>query len=140
MVEKKLDEVAVSTAAEWLSVAGILADSTSSPGFSLRRHIHRGNIFGAFKKNNYFWYIRKMEDYQEILTSQELSQILGLKSRTSIYRKVQKENIPYKKIQDKSMYFLKPDLLKWAIERNHNSLYKSLQTWGSQLTGANHDC
>ena len=131
--ETKLEEISVVEAARWLDDAKILADSKSSPGFSLRRHIHRGNIFGAFKKNNYFWYISKLADYQEIMSSSDLSKLLGLKSRTSIYRKIQAEHIPYKKNQNESIFFVKTDLMKWALDGKQTDLYKSISNWSDKI-------
>ncbi len=123
-----LDEISLTKAAKWLDEANILKDSRTSPGNSLRRHIAKGNILGAFKKNNYFWYIKKDPKYSPILTAQELSQLFNLKCRTSLYRKIHKENIPYRRHQQKGIYFFVSDLLRWALERNNTEFFEKLRS------------
>lgn len=120
-------EISLITASNWLDNAGLLKDSDSSPGYPLRRHIHKGNIFGAFRKNNYFWHIRAIDDYNEILCLKEVSKLLGLKSRTSIYRKLKLQNIPYIKHNSGNIYIRKTDFLNWAIQQNSAEIFERIQ-------------
>jgi predicted DNA-binding transcriptional regulator AlpA len=130
---ENLEEVPLSTAAKWLHEENILKDSSSSPGNSLRRHVYKGNIFGAYQKSNYFWFIKKIKNYDEILTVNELAQILGLKSRTGLYRKITYDNIPFKRKKRTGIYFLTSDLLRWAMEENRPDILKKIQKWFGKI-------
>jgi hypothetical protein len=125
--KENLQEVTLVTAAKWLEEANILKDGVLSPGYPLRRHLYRGNIFGAYKKGNYYWYIKRIEDYQEILSTEELSEIFGLKSRTSLYRKIRKENIPFVQRRRKGIYFKQADVIKWALERDRLDVVEKIR-------------
>ena len=124
---ENLEEVAVTEAAQWLSKENILKDSNSSPGFPLRRNIKNGNIFGAYKKRNYFWYIQRINGYENIICVRELKQLFDLKSRTSIYQKIELNNIPWKKTNSGKVYFTISELMKWSIEKKNNEVLKKLR-------------
>lgn len=124
--EENLCEISLRVAAAWLIEEGVLKNSVSEVGFQLRRYFNYNDIFGSFKKGN-FWYIRRIVDYQEILSAQDLSNIFGLKSRTSIYRKIREEEIPFSRQRRKGIYFTTSDLMKWAIKKNYMNLYQKLQ-------------
>ena len=124
---ENLEEVAVTEAAQWLSKENILKDSNSSPGFPLRRNIKNGNIFGAYKKRNYFWYIQRINGYENIICVRELKQLFDLKSRTSIYQKIELNNIPRKKTNSGKVYFTISELMKWSIEKKNNEVLKKLR-------------
>lgn len=123
--EENLESVPLKSAATWLAREGILRDTKSSPGFPLRRHIHRGNILGAAKHKG--WRIYRLPYYEEILDPDDLRDIFGLRSRTSIYRKIKEEQIPYIRNSRKGIYFRIMDLLKWAIEKRDNENYGKIQ-------------
>ena len=120
---ENLEEVSVIEASKWLSEEKILSDSYSSPGFPLRRNIQRGNIFGAYKKSNYYWYIRRESNYENIISIGEFKQFFLLKSRTSIYRKIDFENIPKKKLKSGRIYFSVTELMKWSMKDYINILH-----------------
>lgn len=126
--EENLSEVSLRVAAHWLVEDGILKNSAGEVGFQLRRYFNYNDIFGSFKKGN-FWYIRRIIDYQEILGAQDLSKVFGLKSRTSIYRKIKEEEIPFSRLRRKGIYFTTFDLMKWAIKKNYMSLYEKFQAF-----------
>ncbi len=133
-IQKKLklenmNEVALPVAAEWLSKANLLRDDSSTLGNVLRRHVYRGNIFGAFKKKNYFWYIRRIPNYDDILNVSDLIEIFGLNCRTSLYRKIRYHNIPYIRRQRKGIYFQASDFLKWALEKNRMDIFEKTQKY-----------
>jgi len=123
--EENLESVPLKRASAWLAGEGILCDTRSSPGFPLRRHIHRGNILGAVKHKE--WRIFRLPNYEEILDPDDLRDIFRLRSRTSIYRKIKKENIPYIRNRRKGIYFKIGDLLKWAIEKRDSESYEKIR-------------
>lgn len=126
--EENLSEISSRVAAGWLLEDGILRNSAREVGFQLRRYFNYNDIIGSFKKGN-FWYIRRIVDYQEIVSAQDLSKIFGLKSRTSIYRKIKEEEIPFNRQRRKGIYFKTSDLMKWAIKKNYMNLYQKLQVF-----------
>ncbi|MEJ2634110.1 MAG: helix-turn-helix domain-containing protein [Calditrichia bacterium] len=127
MQRELLDDISLTEAARWLDGAGILKDSATSPGYPLRRHVHKGNVMGAYRKNNYYWRIRRIEDYEEVLTVAELTRIFGLKSRTSLYRKIRREHIPFQRHRQKGIYFPVSEILRWAVEQNKTELFEKIQ-------------
>ncbi len=127
MQKELLYDISLTEAARWLDEAGILKDSATSPGYPLRRHVHKGNVMGAYQKNNYYWRIRRIEDYEEVLTVAELTRIFGLKSRTSLYRKIRRENIPFQRYRQKGIYFPVSEILRWAVEQNKTELFEKIQ-------------
>lgn len=127
MQVENLQKVPLTLAARWLDEANILKDSSTSPGYSLRRHVYRGNIFGVYKENNYFWYIQKIDQYVEIFTVSELASLFGLKNRTSIYRKIRQKKIPFYRMKNNGIYFRVSDLLKWAMEENQTEMFEKIK-------------
>ena len=125
--QENLDVIPLKEVATWLSEESILKDSESSPGFPLRRHVYRGNIVGACKKNKNEWVITRLENYKEILDPNDLRAIFGLKSRTSLYRKIKIEKIPFIRKRNKGIFFEVSDLLKWALERGDSKSFQTLQ-------------
>lgn len=123
--EENLESIPLKNAATWLAKEGILRDTKSSPGFPLRRHIYRGNILGAVKHKG--WRIYRLAYYEEILDPDDLREIFGLRSRTSVYRKIREEQIPYIRNRRKGIYFKIGDLLKWAIEKRDNESYEKIR-------------
>lgn len=65
--QENLKEVSLTIAAKWLSEANILHDLKSSPGYPLRRYAYRNNIFGAYQKNERYWFIRKIAGYKNLV-------------------------------------------------------------------------
>jgi len=128
---ENLEEVAITVAAKWLSKENILKDSRSSPGFPLRRNIKQGNIFGAYKKRDYFWYIRRINGYENIISVRELKQLFDLKSRTSIYQKIELSNIPRRKTNSGRIYFTISELMKWSIQKKKYRVLKKLRSISS---------
>ncbi|GAB4381309.1 MAG: hypothetical protein Kow0042_31810 [Calditrichia bacterium] len=129
---ENLEEVPVTVAATWLHNNKMLKDSSSSPGYPLRRHIHNGNIFGAYKKNNYYWFIRRIPNYNLLLSAKDLSIIFGLKCRTSLYRKIRRNLIPFGRKGKRGIYFQVSDLLKWAVEKNQPEVVEKIQNYFTQ--------
>ncbi|MCP4547562.1 MAG: hypothetical protein GY835_13975 [bacterium] len=54
---KKQDSVRAVEAASWLSVVGILKDSSSRPGLPLRNLLRAGKVSGARQATNGRWFI-----------------------------------------------------------------------------------
>ncbi|MFZ0391170.1 MAG: hypothetical protein WAN36_11995 [Calditrichia bacterium] len=94
---------------------------------ALRKYVERGNIFGAYQQNNYFWFIRRIQDYSDIITAKGLTEILELKNRTSLYRKIKHNEIPVSKTNSNMIYFKVSELLSWAMEKNQPEVYEKLQ-------------
>ena len=124
--QENLSEVSLLQAARWLDKGGILKDQWSSRGYPLRRHIYRENIFGAYKKHNKFWYIKKIDNYEQIIGVEELIRTFKLKSKKSIYKKIKIEQIPYSKNNKRGIYFKKNELLRWAFENKKNKFLEVL--------------
>ncbi len=120
-------EIPLSLAARWLHSENLLSDSKTSPGFPLRRHISKGNILGAYRKNNYFWYIRRIENYSEILSPKEVARLLELKNVTSVYRKIRSANIPFLKFRSGALFVRKNDFLDWAIRNLSMEHFRRIQ-------------
>ncbi len=131
--EENLESIPLKKVADWLAEEGILSNVESNPDFSMRRHIYRGNIFGAVKENG--WRIHRLPYYEEILDPVDLRGIFGLKSRTSVYRKIRKERIPYIRYRKKGIYFKITDLLKWAVEKKDDKSYREIQKKYQEIKG-----
>ncbi len=119
--------VSLPMAARWLDEARILKNSPANRGHSLRRHAQRGNIFGAFKKSNYYWYIKKIENYDPILAIPDLKEIFELKSQISVYRKLRSNHIPFSRNGRKGIFVRLSDLMKWAIKNSHTEVFEKLK-------------
>ena len=130
---ENLAEIPLVKAAKWLDEADILKDSSSSPGFPLRRHVKRGNVFGVYKKGMKSWYIKRIGDYEEVLSVQDVSKIFRLKSRTSLYRKIRNNNIPFTRLHRKGIYFRSSDLMRWAVEKNKYQFIKNIEEGIAEL-------
>jgi hypothetical protein len=124
---KKKKEVSLRTAANWLDQSGHLCDSHSSPGFPLRRLIASKNIVGAYKKNNYFWYIKQADDYRELIAPNELHKLLGYKNINSFYRKIKTKNIPHFRLENKQILFYKDEIIPWLISNQHYDSVDNLE-------------
>ena len=131
--QENLEVVPLKIAAVWLSEDRILRDTASSPGYSLRRHAGRGNIFGASKINQKYWVVTRLNHYEEILDPLDLSNLFRLKSRTSLYRKIKKEKIPFIRNRRKGIYFQISDLLSWALERKDSEIYQIMEKKYSEI-------
>ena len=121
---KNKKEVPLKTAANWLDQSGYLRDSRSSPGFPLRRLIASKNITGAYKKNNYFWYIKQLDNYRELIAPNELYTLMGYKNLNSFYRKIKKKNIPHFRLENRQILFYKDEVIPWLIS---NQYYNSVE-------------
>ncbi len=119
--------IPLTVAARWLDEAGILKNPSSSRGHSLRRHAQRGNIFGAFKKSNYYWYIRKIDNYDPVLTIPDLKEIFGMKSPTSVYRKLRYHQIPFFRNHRKGIFVKLSDLLKWSMINSRQDVLEKIK-------------
>ncbi|RMG60790.1 MAG: hypothetical protein D6715_14715 [Calditrichaeota bacterium] len=119
--ERHLTEVSVKEAARWLHEKGFLKDSASSPGFPLRRLIQADKIVGAFKKNNYFWYIRRVENYRELISPRQLQQLLGLKSIQSIYKRVKAQSMPHVRLKNGQLVFYRDEVVRWLAKDENQS-------------------
>lgn len=125
--QENLEVVPLKRVAVWLAEEGILQDTLSSPGFPLRRHALRENIFGASKIDQKYWVVTRLKQYEEILDSGDLTEIFGLKSRTSLYRKIKQEKIPFIRNRKRGIYFRISELLTWALERKDSEIYLMMQ-------------
>ncbi len=121
-------EVPAKTAAKWLHEEAYLKDSKSSPGFPLRRLIRAKLIFGAFLRRNYFWHIRRLDDYRELLDSSQLCRVLGLKNCKSLYKKVKSQLIPHVRVGENRLMFFRDEILAWLLKHNEMSAYNALQS------------
>jgi len=125
--QENIEAIPLKKVSMWLAEDRILRDTLSSPGYSLRRHAVRGNIFGASKINQKFWVVTRIKYYEEILDPLDLSRLFRLKSRTSLYRKIKKEKIPFIRNRRKGIYFQISDLLNWALERKDSEIYQLIE-------------
>lgn len=125
--QENLKVVPLKKVAVWLAEDRILRDTKSSPGYPLRRHASLGNIFGASKINRKLWVVKRLSHYEEILDPFDLSKLFKLKSRTSLYRKIKKEGIPFVRNRRKGIYFQISDLLSWALERKDSEIYQLIE-------------
>jgi hypothetical protein len=131
--QENLELVPLKKVAKWLAEEGILQDTLSSPGFPLRRHVGRDNIFGATKIDQRYWVVVRLKKYEEILDSKDLTEIFGLKSRTSLYRKIKKEKIPFIRNRKKGIYFQISNLLTWALDRKDKEIFHIIQKKYSEI-------
>lgn len=116
---KKQKEVALKSAAEWLDQYDYLKDSQSSPGFPLRRLANTKKIIGAYKKNNYYWFIKQLENYRELISPNNLKQLFGYKNINSFYRKIKKKDIPHFRLENKQILFYKDEIIPWLISNQY---------------------
>lgn len=116
---KKLSEVSLKIAAEWLDQADHLIDSRSSPGFPLRRLVSANKIVGAFRKKNYYWFIRQLENYRELISPNDLCKLLGYKNINSFYRKIKIKTIPHFRLDNGQILFYKDEIIPWLIENQY---------------------
>ncbi len=82
---------------------------------------------GAYRKNNYFWYIRRIDNYSEILSPKDVASLLELKNVTSVYRKIRSANIPFLKFRSGALFVRKNDFLDWAIRNLSIEHFKRIQ-------------
>lgn len=127
MQMENLEMIDLPTAARWLDQAGVLKDAPGAPGLPLRRHAQKGNVFGARKHKDYYWYIHRIQNYDPLLTVEDMQSLFDLKSRTSIYRKIRQNHIPFHRHTRKGIYFKASDLLRWAIERNKSDIIEAVR-------------
>ncbi len=125
--QENRNEVSVTVAAQWLDEEGILKDLSTSRGYPLRRYIKRGKIFGVFRRKGRFWFIRKLENYEDIIGARELARVLGLKSRNSIYQKIKLSEIPVERVGKKGIFIYPSQLLRWALENGDLKLFRKLK-------------
>lgn len=116
---KKCSEVPLRTAANWLDRAKYLRDSESSPGFPLRRLISANKIAGAYKKDNYYWFIKQLENYRELVSPGELSMLLGYNNINSFYRRIKKKTIPHFRLKNGQILFYKDEVIPWLISNQY---------------------
>lgn len=121
-----LEMIPLNLAAKLLSERGILQDSTSSPGFPLRRHAMRGTLLGAEKAANGRWWVRRIDDYSPLVSAAKLARLTGLRFPSSIYRKFRAEKIPYLRYSRRGICFRLDHLLNWANESENEELYRKL--------------
>ncbi len=95
---------------------GILKDSETSPGFPLRRLAQKNLIAGAIKENGK-WYIHKVPQYKEMLSSGEVVKHLKLKNHNSIYGYINRHNVPYYHLANGQLAFIKDDFFNWLLHK-----------------------
>ena len=135
--ERHLEEVSVKEAARWLHENGYLKDSVTSPGFPLRRLIQADKIVGAFRKNNYYWYVRRVENYRELISPRQLQQLLGLKSIQSIYKRVRVQGLPHMRLKNGQLVFYRDEVVRWLAKEKKASKEASSDGRGNgQVTRA----
>lgn len=115
----KQKEVDLITAADWLDKYNYLKDSQSSPGFPLRRLAHANKIIGAYKKNNYYWFIKLLDNYRELISPNSLRELLGYKNINSFYRKIKKKTIPHFRLENRQILFYKDEIIPWLISNQY---------------------
>ena len=113
------EEVSLIKAAQWLDQSGYLKDSQSSHGFPLRRLVSAKKIIGAYRKNNYYWFIRHVDNYRELMGSMEFSLLLGFKNINSFYRKIKKKTIPHFRLENGQIMFYKDEVIPWLISNQY---------------------
>lgn len=116
---KELSEVPLMRTARWLDQVGYLKDSRTSPGFPLRRLVSLSKIIGAYRKNNYFWFIKRSDNYRELIGPMEFSRLLGFKNINSFYRKIKKKTIPHFRLQNGQILFYKDEIIPWLISHQY---------------------
>lgn len=127
---KELHEVPLKRAAEWLDQSGYLKDSQSSLGFPLRRLVSAKKIIGTYRKNNYYLFIKQLDNYRELMGPMEFSQLLGYKNINSLYRKIKKKTIPHFRLENGQILFYKDEIIPWLIE---NQYYDSVDKIESKI-------
>ncbi len=110
------DKILLKEAARVLDELGILRDSSSSPGFPLRRLAQKNLIAGAYKEKGK-WYIKRVADYKEILSSAEVARHLKLKNPNSIYGYIRRHDVPYQQLTNGQIIFLKDDFFNWLLHQ-----------------------
>ncbi len=98
--------------------AGLLRDSGSSPGLPLRRMATANKIFGAYKKDNAYWYIRWVPDYRELMGVEDVYPFLDLHHRKSVYNYIRRKGIPHIRLNDQFILFFKDEFFSWLIMNN----------------------
>lgn len=116
-----VDKISLINAAKLLNEYGYLKDSKSSPGYPLRRLILANKIRGAIKENNYFWYLKRIESYRELLSPVDLCNMLAIKNLKSLYRKIKRDLIPHFRLKNGQMLFYKDEIIPWLIDNKYLS-------------------
>jgi hypothetical protein len=116
---KELQEVALGRVAEWIDQSGYLNDSHSSPGYPLRRLASANKIIGAYRKNNYYWFIKQLNNYRELMGSMEFCQLLGYKNINSFYKKIKEKAIPHFRLENGQILFYKDEIIPWLISNQY---------------------
>jgi hypothetical protein len=116
---KELQEVPLKRVAEWIDQSGYLNDSHSSPGYPLRRLASANKIIGAYRKNNYYWFIKQLNNYRELMGSMEFSKLLGYKNINSFYKKIKKKSIPHFRLENGQILFYKDEIIPWLISNQY---------------------
>ncbi len=120
---EKSNKVLLKEAARVLDQMAILRDSPSSPGFPLRRLAQKQLIVGAFKEDGK-WYVRKINDYREILDSTEAAKILKLKNKNSIYGYIRRHNVPYQQLANGQIIFSREEFFNWMLHKKEEEKKK----------------
>ncbi|MFQ5584435.1 MAG: hypothetical protein ACE5GL_08385 [Calditrichia bacterium] len=76
-------------------------------------------IFGAYKKNNYYWFIRRLNNYRELLSPSELCELLGFTNLNSLYRKIKLESVPHFRLHNGQILFYRDEIIPWLISRQY---------------------
>jgi hypothetical protein len=118
---KSINEITLLEAATLLHDSGYLKDSKSSPGFPLRRLILANKIKGSVKKNNYFWYLKRIENYRELISPVDLCNIIGFKNIKSLYRKIKRDSVPHLRLKNGQILFYKDEIFPWLINNKYLS-------------------
>ncbi|NOX38773.1 MAG: hypothetical protein GXO78_14680 [Calditrichaeota bacterium] len=105
-------------AARWLHDAGLLRDSQSSPGLPLRRMAIANKIFGAYKKQNRYWFIKRMPAYREMMSVEDVYPYLDLHHKKSVYTHIRRKKIPHIRLNDQFILFYKDEFFSWLILNN----------------------
>ncbi len=110
------NRIILKEAAKLLDELNILKDSVSSPGFPLRRLAQKNLIMGAYKEDGK-WFIKKVDDYREILSSTEVAKLLKLKNRNSIYGYIRRHKVPYHQLANGQIVFLRDEFFNWMVHQ-----------------------
>ncbi len=93
-----------------------LKDSPNRPGLPLRKLLRDQKIIGAQQEVNGRWYIRKVSEYKEICSVEEVRMICGYSNPKSIYDRVYAKTIPFQSTTGdnlKGVYFIREEIEKW---------------------------